>query len=88
MQNLYAFDLTDITTKWLRKLRKKYIMFNITPNNTKSYLHIYIILDKWKNMTFSISAEQEKNDMQKHHTRTHIYKLLALSSSFLVLLGA
>ena len=22
MQNLYAFDLTDITTKWLRKLRK------------------------------------------------------------------
>ena len=21
MQNLYAFDLTDITTKWLRKLR-------------------------------------------------------------------
>ena len=42
-----------------------------------------------KNMTFSISAEQEKNDMQKHHTRTHIiYKLLALSSPFLVVLGA
>ena len=37
-----------------------------------------------KNMTFSISAEQEKNDMQKHHTRTHIYKpvsfVLSISS--------
>ena len=61
-------------------------MFNIN-NNTKLFLHIYIN-EKWKNMTFSISAEQEKNDMQKHHTRTHIYKLLALSSPFLVVLGA
>ena len=41
-----------------------------------------------KKKTFSISAEQEKNNMQKHHTRTHIYKLLALSSPFLVVLGA